>query len=112
MERWALENYAIDVEAHARYVKWRDKLKDERAKARIAARLVQIRKYGNFGACKYIGDGVSELIIDYGPGYRVYYTRVGDKVILLICGGDKSTQVADIILAKKLAKEVKDGETE
>ena len=102
-----MEEYAINVEAHEKYVKWRDKLKDNRARARIYARIAQIRKYGNFGKCKYVGGGVSELIIDYGPGYRVYYTRVGNTVVLLLCGGDKSTQAHDITLAKQLAKEVK-----
>ena len=102
-----MEKSAIIVEEHDRYVKWMDKLKDMVASARISARVEQIRKYGNFGKCKFFGDGVSELIIDYGPGYRVYYTMVGNTVILLLCGGDKSTQNEDITLAKKLAKEVK-----
>ena len=102
-----MEENAINVEAHEKYVKWRNKLRDERAKARISARVEQIRRYGNFGKCKFFGDGVSELIIDYGPGYRVYYTLVGNTMILLLCGGDKSTQNEDITLAKQLAKEVK-----
>jgi putative addiction module killer protein len=102
-----MEKNAIIVEEHDRYVKWWDKLKDNRAKARIYTRIMQIRESGNFGKCKFFGDGVSELIIDYGPGYRVYYTLVGNTVILLLCGGDKSTQDSDITLAKQLAKEVK-----
>jgi putative addiction module killer protein len=102
-----MEKNAIIVEEHDKYIKWRDNLRDNRARARIYTRIMQIREYGNFGKCKFFGDGVSELIIDYGPGYRVYYTMVGNTVILLLCGGDKSTQNEDITLAKRLAKEVK-----
>jgi putative addiction module killer protein len=61
---------------------------------------------GNFGDVKLLGDSVSEARIDYGPGYRVYFTRRGNTVVILLCGGDKTTQTADIKLAKRLAKEV------
>ena len=70
-------------------------LKDIRARARIAARIDRLAA-GNFGDCKAIRDGVSELRVDYGPGYRVYFGKVGKTIVLLLCGGDKRTQDADI----------------
>jgi putative addiction module killer protein len=96
----------IEVEAHERYVKWLDKLKDKRAKTLIAMRLKRIRKYGYFGNHRFLRDSVWELKIDYGPGYRVYYTRVGNEIVLLLGGGDKSTQEQNIERAVLLAKEV------
>jgi len=74
---------------------WLASLKDIRARARIAARIARLT-VRNFGDCKPIRDGVSELRVDHGPGYRVYYGKVGKTIILLLCGGDKRTQVADI----------------
>jgi len=74
---------------------WLDNLRDVRAKARIAARVNRL-KIGNLGDCKPLRDGVSELRIDYGPGYRVYFGVVGVRVILLLCGGDKRSQESDI----------------
>jgi putative addiction module killer protein len=74
---------------------WLDHLRDVRAKARIAARVDRF-KAGNLGDCKPLRDDVSELRVDYGPGYRVYFSVVGLQVILLLCGGDKRTQEADI----------------
>jgi len=97
------------VESHAKYVKWRNKLKDMAAKARIARRIKQIERKGHFGDQEYFGDDVWEMRICCGPGYRLYYMRRGDKVILLLCGGDKSTQTEDVKLAKRLAKEIKNG---
>ena len=61
--------------------------------------------FGNYGDVKPIGQGVSEMRIDYGPGYRVYFTQRGERLILLLCGGDKSSQDRDILKAKALAKE-------
>ncbi|MDD2609100.1 MAG: type II toxin-antitoxin system RelE/ParE family toxin [Giesbergeria sp.] len=75
--------------------RWLDGLKDRQAQARVAARLIRLNN-GNFGDCKPVGDGVWELRIDWGPGYRVYYAVEGDRVILLCEGGDKRTQAADI----------------
>jgi len=97
----------IEVEAHERYDRWWEKLRDKRAKVRIYARVEQIQEYGNFGNHKFLRDGVWELKINYGPGYRVYYTRVGGQIVLLLGGGDKSTQEHDIERAVQLAKEVK-----
>jgi len=85
------------------YLDWIDNLKDKAGQAIIAARIRRISK-GNFGDCKSVGDSVSELRIDYGPGYRVYFTRRGQEIILLLCGGDKSSQSRDIETAKRITK--------
>ena len=77
---------------------WLRKLKDSMARARIRIRLNRIR-LGNFGDCKSVGEGVSELRVDYGPGYRVYFGRRGFTVVILLCGGAKKTQTKDIKLA-------------
>jgi putative addiction module killer protein len=77
---------------------WLQALADNRAQARIVARLDRL-VLNNFGDCKPVGSGVFELRIDYGPGYRVYYTIVGRSVVLLLCGGDKRRQSADIAKA-------------
>lgn len=84
---------------------WLRGLRDERAFARIVRRLDRLAE-GNPGDAKSIGDGVSELRIDHGPGYRVYFTRRSEAIVLLLCGGDKDNQVRDIRIAKGLAKEV------
>lgn len=84
---------------------WLTKLRDVRAKARIVARL-RMAGEGNLGDAKSVGDGVSEMRIDIGPGYRLYYTRRGELMIVLLLGGDKSSQARDIKRAKALAKEV------
>lgn len=77
---------------------WLDSLKDRQTKARIAVRLIRLEN-GNFGDCKPVGDGVWELRIDWGPGYRVYYAVENKRVLLLCNGGDKRTQSADIKIA-------------
>ena len=84
------------------YTNWLDRLRDLRARARIQARVERLAA-GNPGDVKPVGEGVSELRIDYGPGYRVYYTERGNVLIVLLCGGDKRTQAVDIKTAKKLA---------
>jgi putative addiction module killer protein len=89
------------------YADWIKKLKDFRAQARIADRIDRLAA-GNQGDAKPVGAGVSELRIDYGPGYRVYFVRDGSVVYVLLCGGDKSTQDKDIRLAKKLAQQLKE----
>lgn len=86
------------------YDKWFNKLRDINAKARINARIYRM-SLGLYGDAKSVGDGVSELRIDYGPGYRVYFTERGGEIIILLVGGDKSTQAKDIKAAKKLAAE-------
>lgn len=77
---------------------WLARLKDDRARARILVRLNRL-SVGNFGDCRALREGVSELRINYGPGYRVYYSNRGRTCILLLCGGDKRTQSADIAQA-------------
>ena len=87
------------------FSKWFHKLKDIQAKVSILRRIDRI-KDGNFGDYKSVGDGVSELRITTGPGYRVYYTLKEDEVIILLIGGDKSTQTKDIEKAKEILKEL------
>jgi putative addiction module killer protein len=77
------------------FEEWLDSLRDTKAEARIAARINRLAA-GNFGDCKPLMDGVWELRIDWGPGYRVYYALSGRTYVLLLCGGDKRKQVADI----------------
>jgi putative addiction module killer protein len=85
--------------------KWLSDLRDIRAKARILARLESAR-LGNLGDARSVGDGVSELRIDVGAGYRVYFTRRQRVVIILLCGGDKSTQSKDIARAKLMVQQI------
>lgn len=85
------------------YAKWLDSLRDIHARARVLARVERLAA-GNPGDVKPIGEGVSELRIDCGPGYRVYYTMRGRTVIILLAGGDKRTQAADIRTALRLAR--------
>jgi len=82
------------------FQKWLKKLKDRQARAKIRVRLNRIR-LGNFGDCKAVGKGVSELRMQHGPGYRIYYGRKGDTIIILLYGGHKKTQSKDIALAQK-----------
>jgi len=86
------------------FIKWLKKLKDLVAKSLIVARIKRFEE-GNPGDVGLVGEGISEMRIHYGPGYRVYYKDTGKEIILLLCGGDKSTQQADIIKAKKIAKQ-------
>lgn len=85
--------------------KWERKLKDRKARAVIAARIFRLAN-GLPGDISPVGDGISELRIHYGPGYRVYFSRRGDELVLLLCGGDKSSQSRDIQLAKRLVAEM------
>jgi len=93
----------IEIRKTEIFAKWLDGLHDIRARARI---LVQIERLtaGNPGDVKHMGEGVSESRIDYGPGYRVYYKKHGQKVVILLAGGDKSTQAKDIKIALRLAQ--------
>lgn len=102
------DNYSshmIEVRKTDIFSKWFEALKDRRAKARIQARIDRV-EMGHFGDVAPVGDGVSELRIFYGPGYRVYFVQAGEVVIILLSGGDKSTQQADIAKAKEIAKQV------
>ena len=82
---------------------WLSNLRDYEARMRILLRIDRL-ELGNPGDVAPVGDGVSEMRIHYGPGYRVYFTRRGNALVLLLCGGDKSTQSKDIVAAKKLAR--------
>lgn len=86
---------------------WLDRLRDARARVRILARLDRVSE-GNLGDTRVIGEGVSEFRIDYGPGYRVYYTRQRKTIVVLLVGGDKSTQAKDIRRAIQLARDLEE----
>jgi putative addiction module killer protein len=98
----------MEIQTTEAYQKWFDKLADDRAKARIRVRIRRLEK-GNPGDVKPAGDGISEIRIDYGQGYRLYYKTAtgcqdtGREIVILLCGGDKSTQQTDIAKAKTLA---------
>lgn len=85
---------------------WLSELADIRAQAKIAARINRLAA-GNFGDCKVVGQGLFELRIDWGPGYRVYYAMIGRVCVLLLCGGDKRKQAADIAKAHKYLTDYK-----
>ena len=84
------------------YKKWIDGLRDSRARYKILTRIERLAE-GNPGDVWPVGEGISELRIHYGPGYRVYYKDTGKEIIILLCGGDKSTQQEDIARAKQIA---------
>jgi putative addiction module killer protein len=94
----------IEIRRTEAFITWFNALRDARAFAKIAVRIKRLAD-GNIGDAASVGDGVSELRIHFGPGYRVYFTRRGKTIVVLLCGGDKSTQAADIAKAKALAKE-------
>ncbi|MDQ2860764.1 MAG: type II toxin-antitoxin system RelE/ParE family toxin [Pseudomonadota bacterium] len=96
----------IEIVEGRAFSDWLSKLRDERARARIVARIERLA-FGNPGDVKPVGEGVSELRIDHGPGYRVYFVRRGELLVVLLCGGDKSSQTRDVARAKALAKELK-----
>ncbi len=95
---------AIELKQTEAFRKWRVRLKDERARALIASRLDRLA-YGHAGDVEPVGGGISELRIHYGPGYRVYFQKRGSTIIVLLCGGNKSTQADDIKKAQRLADE-------
>ena len=92
----------IEIRKTRIFASWLDGLRDIQARARIQARLARLAA-GNTGDVKPVGGGVSELRIDYGPGYRVYYTQQGSELVILLAGGDKKTQATDIKTALRLA---------
>lgn len=93
----------IEIRQTPEYEKWFVSLKDRTARARIDIRIRRL-SLGNLGIVEPVGDGVSELKIDHGPGYRVYFVQHGGHYVLLLAGGDKSTQARDIKKAKELAR--------
>jgi len=92
----------IEVRKTDVYAKWLDELRDIHARARVLARVERLAA-GNPGDVRPVGEGVSELRIDYGPGYRVYYKKQGGQIVVLLAGGDKRTQSRDIKTALRLA---------
>ncbi len=94
----------IEIKRTNAFAKWEARLRDKRARTMIATRLARLA-YGLAGDVEPVGEGVSELRIHYGPGYRVYFQRRGEFLVVLLCGGNKRTQSRDIATAKKLAKE-------
>jgi putative addiction module killer protein len=95
----------FDVRRTAEFSAWLTGLRDVRARARITKRIDRLAG-GNLGDSKPVGGGVSELRLDFGPGYRIYYARRGDVMVILLCGGDKGAQARDIERARALAREV------
>jgi len=93
------------VETTSEFDRWLDGLRDAKAQLKIAQRILRLEG-GNRGDWKSVGDGVSEMRIDHGPGYRLYYTMRGQVIILLLCGSDKSGQKQAVKVAKELAKQV------
>ncbi|MBB4348491.1 MULTISPECIES: type II toxin-antitoxin system RelE/ParE family toxin [Rhizobiaceae] len=96
----------ITFEKTKQFDEWLRSLKDQKGRLRILARLTSAEQ-GNFGDCEPVGGGVSEMRVHYGPGYRIYYTRRGQTVYLLLVGGDKSTQKRDIGRAIELAATIR-----
>lgn len=94
----------IDVRQTEEFARW---LRDRSAQSRIGRRLVRVAA-GLFGDVKPVGDGIAEIRVDAGPGYRIYYVRDGDIVVVLLCGGDKNSQSRDIARAKFLARQLRE----
>jgi putative addiction module killer protein len=94
-----IQNY-LTADGRSLYEEWVDSLRDSKAISQIDKRLKRV-KLGNLGDYRSVGEGVFELRIDYGPGYRIYFGQIGLTIVLLLCGGDKSTQKQDISKAKE-----------
>lgn len=97
----------IEIRKTEIFTKWFEGLKDRQAKARIQARIDRVQM-GNFGDVAPVGEGISELRIFYGPGYRVYFIKRGVAVVILLSGGDKSSQTSDIVRAKEIVKQLEE----
>lgn len=97
----------MEIRQTETYRKWFDSLRDRNARIRIDIRIRRL-SLGNPGDVKQIGEGISELRIDYGPGYRVYYVKKKNQIIILLAGGDKTTQSRDIQKAQALVRKVED----
>ena len=87
------------------FSQWLQNIRDRRARKIVIGR-IERAAFGNVGQFRDLGQGLAEMKIDYGPGYRLYFVRRADELIILLCGGDKSSQNRDITLARKLAKEI------
>ena len=97
----------IEVRETERFSEWLKGLRDQVARARIAVRIRRLA-FGNPGDVRPVGEGVSELRVNHGPGYRVYFTRRGEVLIVLLCGGGKRTQARDIRTARTMANDLED----
>lgn len=95
------------IEKTTEFDKWLRKLNDIRAKAKILVRLQKLETEGHFGDCKPVGNGINELKISYAKGYRIYFKEINGKIIILLIGGDKSTQQKDIEKAKAIWSKLK-----
>jgi putative addiction module killer protein len=95
----------VEIRKTELFAKWIDNLRDLQAKARVLVRIERLAS-GNAGDVKPVGEGISEMRIDYGPGYRVYFTKRGSELIILLAGGDKGSQSADIKVALRLARDL------
>ena len=93
----------VEIRKTELFAKWLDNLRDVQAKARVLVRIERLAS-GNSGDVKPVGEGISEMRIDYGPGYRVYFTKRGSELIILLAGGDKGSQSSDIKTALRLAR--------
>ena len=93
----------MEIRKTSTFAVWLDGLRDIRARARVLARIERLAT-GNAGDVKPVGEGVSEMRIDYGPGYRVYFKKRGRSLVILLAGGDKSTQAKDVKMALRLAR--------
>jgi putative addiction module killer protein len=96
---------AFLISETSEFAKWLGSLRDLRAATKIADRLKRAAN-GNFGDVKSAGSGISEMRVDYGPGYRVYFFKRNNELVILLCGGDKRTQQSDIAEAKRLKSEI------
>ena len=96
MDTTPKEAYLYQVESgRCPFEEWLDSLRDRKGRAKIRVKIARVRA-GNLGNCRPVGQGVLELKIDFGPGYRIYLGQVGQTIIILLCGGDKATQAEDI----------------
>ena len=93
----------LEIRKTEAFARWLDGLRDIRARARVQVRIERLAA-GNPGGVQPVSEGVSEMRIDYGPGYRVYFKRIGRAIVILLAGGDKRTQAADIKTALRLAR--------
>lgn len=98
----------VITEKTSEFDKWIRKLKDLRAKSKILFRIQKLETDEHFGDCKHVGDGIKEMRINYGPGYRIYFKEKDNKLVILLIGGDKSSQQRDIEKAKKIWNRIKD----
>ncbi|SIT67174.1 putative addiction module killer protein [Ectothiorhodosinus mongolicus] len=95
----------LEVFKTEEFARWFTRLRDRKAKARIQARIDRLEQ-GHFGDVESVGDGVSELRLFYGPGYRIYFTRRSSVIVILLTGGDKGSQSKDVAKAKALAQQL------